>query len=159
VTSATISNYFRKAGFKKIISQTNEEARSNTEEVEDCEDFAEWSELGINGITFEEFISIDENLTIAENMTDGEILELVTHEDSDEDEKDDDESDVDNQCDSKISVSRAAQLLTELRQFAQQQENVPEEMFKMIDYFEEFCEKVPRKQSTLDKFFISQKDK
>lgn len=157
VSSTTIANCFHKAGFKKIDPDESVQEEQLEEELEESNDFPDWSELGMNDVSFEDFVKIYEQVIVAESMTDLEILKLVSSEKSDQEEKDDEESDAEGQCETKISVSRAVELLIELRQFAHQQEEVPEDIFKLLNLFDDFCEKVLRHQSKLTNYFTSDK--
>lgn len=156
VKAATISNCFRKAGFKKLIEPVDD-IENSLESAEELIEPSEWIQVTMamdcTGVTFQEFTNVDESVIIAEKLTDEDILAMVTQQESQDFSSEESENEIELH-EAKISTARATVLLTELRNFVQQQENMPQDVFKALNFLDDYCEsKVPQTQSKLTDFF------
>ena len=85
ITPATIANCYRKVGF---VSTTEQE-----EAKEEREDVSLLTLCGSEPCTLIEYTMVDENLTIAPSLSNGEIVALVRKGKADDEEDDDDAGD------------------------------------------------------------------
>lgn len=82
-----------------------------------------------------------------------DILELVTQEEPSNEDESSSEFALD---EPKVSSARATTLLSELRQFVQQQDNMSEDVFKTLNYLEDYCEsKILQIQAKITDFLIN----
>ena len=159
VKASTVSNCFRKAGFIKNSSElsTHDLQLLEEEEIEDWDLVSK--KLGYEKISLDDFLSVDDQVIVAEKLSDSEILEMVTRTESGNSSSDDDDEDAEDQHAARnsttVSSTRAAELLLELRQYVQQQENIPDFVFKTLNFLEDQCEnKTPQLQTKLTDFFV-----
>lgn len=131
VTEKTIVNCFRKAGFTK-------KADKNKDVEEYVPALAGWENVGLEaGVSFEEFVNLDENVAVCGELTDAEILTEVTTKKTDN--SSDEEEERPELAEKPIPTSsEALDHLQELRRYVEGQANVSDSLFQALNKLQEF---------------------
>ncbi|XP_033213985.1 tigger transposable element-derived protein 4-like [Belonocnema kinseyi] len=141
VTSDTIANCFRKAGFVKpdvenLATQEQDETLSDgtSEEWDDPQRM-----LGFTEVIFENFIDLDTNVIIASEPTDSEILNSIK---AQEPSKSDNENDAEDHDVAPPTKLRDAEVgLAIARRFLSEESNVQNTIFSALDMVENFYQR------------------
>lgn len=149
VTETTIANCFRKAGFIKngVPAVVQEENLPPPEAWDD----------NIAGISFEEFVNLDENVEVCGELSDKDILSEVSNKMSAED--DNIEEDKEEEQAPIPSSTEALSHLSEFRRYIEGQTNVSETVFRSLNILENFAKLKKQnscKQVDISKFFLNQ---
>lgn len=156
ISPTIIANCFRRAGF--LDEESTEEYLLNVEaglsDGDSREDNADWIRLQKRmnfTASFEEYISVDDDILPCELLTINDICEVTESngQETSDTEEDEDELIV-------PSFSDATKGLDTFRRFIESVENVPEQVFKNLRQLEWFQQQIAennRKQKTLHDFF------
>lgn len=115
VTSTTISNCFKKSGFKSSLQETQV-----NEDISILPRL--WESLCLQTVSFNDYVQVDENIAVCGSLSDAEILAA-----KDEDEDDDDNSEPI----PPVTLKEASSSLNKLRQFYLQS-TVDDNVFKAL---------------------------
>ena len=130
VSSKTIANCFRKAGF---IHNNNSELLDNGIEQAEQSDFV--NEVYIQAeknVPYEQYINFDNDLAVSGTLTDTDIVkEIICDNESSEEE---DEVFLK----PKVTITQALNSISQLNSFIEEQENVDDEIFQSINKLRNF---------------------
>ena len=149
VTSKTVANCFKKAGY--LHAEDKDEEIEETNENDKEQNVVEILDDPNND--WENFVNIDENLAICGELTDAEIVSEVV---SQENECSDEENDPAINEKTTPTVSQVLKLIEDMRIFAESQENVGSEIFQALNKIEEFTNERRNnslKQTKISSFF------
>ena len=130
VSSVTITNCFKKAGFIHNIPHLEKE--NNSFEIDKLNFIDDIYSQVEKNISFEDFASVDDNLAICGEQTDEDIINEVIDLNKDQEENSDDDFE-----EPIPSSSEAYQSLKLLRSFFESQEDTDKNLFKCINLLEE----------------------
>ncbi|XP_043475654.1 tigger transposable element-derived protein 6-like [Leptopilina heterotoma] len=150
ITDVTIKNCFKKAGF------WNEEGYGPEESlVETVPSNEEWNTLvadETNVITFEDFVRVDDNMPIAEELTDDDIIANCNN-----NFDDDDCEEVENSTIAEVSIPKQQEVLSALEtihRFFEFSTNINESVFDKIYELEHHVKNcTTKKQTVITDFF------
>lgn len=156
ITSSTIANCFRKAGF---VKEDDDRAtrQHDDENVESFDVQAKWRIVApTDGISFIEFANMDEDVEVCGRLSDSDILEGETSTKNVEQDNDQDDDDTEELEPSPISSKDAVECFKKLRSFLQQQDNINDETFSALFKIENEIDRVlysNQKQTKITDFF------
>ncbi|XP_047505969.1 tigger transposable element-derived protein 6-like [Pieris napi] len=123
VTPLAVKNCFRTCGFSSAPQEIIKEEDNNVPE--------EWSKhMSGSNITFEDFVTCDDDVATAGTLTEGEILESVNN--CIESDKDDDFNDEPQTSSTSVSINEAKRALTTVRSFIEQCSNIKDNVFSSL---------------------------
>lgn len=147
VRPLTIKNCFSKAGF----------FCSSEPEIELIEPPEDWTTIS-NGLLYEEFLSIDANLSTFGQITEEEIVSKIQNKKICESESSGDERKEENVEEKLPTSGEAYNYLQKTNKFIEAQEDVPDNVFAASHTIENFllnCKIQNRKQRKITDFFSS----
>lgn len=123
VTPLAVKNCFRTCGFSSEPQEIIEEEDNNVPE--------EWNKhMSGSNITFEDFVTCDDEVVTAGTLTEKEILESVNN--CIESDKDDDFNDEPQTSSTSVSINEAKTALTTVRSFIEQCNNIKDNVFSSL---------------------------
>lgn len=146
VTAQTIRNCFRKCGFVKTIDNEEEES-STTLEVDS--QYHRLSTVLVDQLTFEDYVTIDDDLAVCGSLTDDEILATFIDEEGDLD------NDEEQSSEDPPVTSREAKLGLRTVQMYLQRHDIDDTIFSTILNLDNTIDKVSAnnyKQSKITDF-------
>lgn len=125
VTSNAVKNCFKACGFPVQMQENIE--------VEGDQTFEEWNRcMSHSEITFEEFVTCDDEVATAGTLTEEEIMDTVIH----GVENDDIDEDLNDEPPAIISISEARKAVNTLRSFIEQCSDTEDDIFSSLFYIE-----------------------
>lgn len=168
-TLKTIENCFAKAG---SVKRASDDEPSDNDDDDNDDDvplaFLQCNWLCVvdtetSDLDFEQYVSVDNSVTMAEQPDDDEILSSVLNKKSDKEQADNCDSDDEDDDDAMVSdtliipaVNResACDSLTKLRIYIDSQENVNDRIYDSLSDLETFlCQRKFVRQTTINDFF------
>lgn len=158
VSAKTVENCFKKAGFSTSLSIWVEEDDLQLAELKRSWDMLKTSNIIDKEISFDDFVSVDENIVTTEIMNDVDILESVKNPFVEEESENEENSlDMDEKNPTRREVEKA---FSTIRKSFQAFENVPEHVFFNLDKCEHFYDnKVNfshKRQTNITSYFQNQ---
>lgn len=164
VTAKTIENCFLKSGFKRQNQDDEGEdvdcsvAGTSTDDAIRPEQWAQiTTSLDIEGITFEEFVSFDDDLAVCGQLTDTDIIASVSKPEEEEDDANDSDDGVAEAPDPVPSLRDARCAISTVQKFLQQKTVMSDQVVQSIAILDNAIDKVTLtgKQTTIRDFFNS----
>ncbi|XP_066260432.1 tigger transposable element-derived protein 4-like [Euwallacea similis] len=172
VRPETISNCFKKAGFGQYSEWENEDEiplifiserlkERREEEIQLQMEYEAWKNLkGKEGVTFNDYVNVDDDIVTSEFPTNEDIIEFCRSESEPPDNKDDNDSDVENTLEDNLpqppSNTLVANSISVLRSFLKTNEHTTNSLYNGLNNIEAFFEnqiKKPYRQSQITEFF------
>lgn len=157
VTSETIANCFRKAGFIKKANGNESSVETAGETLPSVDG---WDDIIADpAISYEDFVNVDENVAVCGELTDAEIIDDVRGSETQDgdDESGDELVDISEKC--VPSAADATHHIIELRRFFENRSDVSESVFQSLNLLDSFvmAERLNcRKQVKISSFFEKQ---
>lgn len=156
VTQTTIANCFRKGGFTHNNGEEQNEVSAETlPAVGNWEDV-----LHDAGVSYEDFVNLDENLVVCGELTDAEILaDVIGNRNDSAASSNEEEEQPDLQRKPIPTTAQAMDHIEELRRYVERHQNVSDSIFQALNKVEEFTVTQSinsKKQLTISSFFQKQ---
>lgn len=164
VTEKTIENCFKKSGFKRQNQEDEERVEEDCSAVDtptnEYETPERWSEvtksLNVEELTFEEFVSFDDDLATCGELSDADIIGSVSKDTEEDAGEDNGDSEVE-APDPDPTLRDARCAITTLRRFLQKKTVMSDRAIQSIAVLDDALDKVTLsgRQTTISDFFQS----